>query len=243
MKAQLVLGSIAFSVATAGCGASVGGDVTQSGQIVSFGTTIGVANVRVALGDRGGTTDPNGLYAVRVPKDSPYEMTLTAPGYLKVIAQEWKISDDVDRGSTNFVPESQWATFIPGFESIGGVPSDSTLGFVALLVVALPPCPTTGGATVSIAPSVPTTRYLYVDDSGAPSTNASTSAKPLSIHVLMYNVPVGQVTVSITSPSCSQAPWPVTTEVTPGGGAFTDTGNARIESGSAISYLRIYLGP
>jgi hypothetical protein len=220
------------------------GDVVQSGKIVAFGTSgTAIPGVDVALGGRQGKTDQNGLYSIKVPPGVPYEMVLSAPGYFKAISQEWSIDGDINRGSTNFVSESEWTTFIAAFESLGGVPRDPTLGLVALLVLALPPCTTTGGATVSITPSLDSTRILYVDDNGAPSANTTTSAQPLPVHALVYNAPVGPVSMSIASPSCSQLPWPVTATVpAPGSGSFTDTGQARVESGSAVSYLRVYLG-
>jgi hypothetical protein len=244
-----MLGACDEGAGSRGAGGAEPGDagseveVTQSGEIVAYKTTMGIAGVNVALGNRQGTTDPSGHYAIVVPKDTPYEMILTASGYFKVIAQEWAIHGDVVRGSTNFVSDSQWASFVSGFESIGGVPRDPALGLVAVLVLALPSCPTTGGATVAITPTAPNTRILYVDDSGSPSTNTTTSAMPLSVHALIYNAPVGAVSMSISSPTCPEAPWPVSTNVAPpGSGPFTDTGKARVEAGNAVSYLRVYLG-
>jgi hypothetical protein len=236
----------AHAGASSGGGGRDGGaaDVVQSGKVVAFGAAAtGISGVSVALGSRQGTTDQNGLYSILVPRGAPYEMILTAPGYYKAIAQEWSIDGDVARGNTNFVSEAQWGAFLPAFEILGGVPRDPALGLVALLVVALPPCVTTGGATVSITPSVASTRILYADDSGAPSANTTTSAKPLPLHAVVYNVPVGPVSMSIASPSCAELPWPVTATVpAPGSGSFTDTGKARVEAGNAVSYLRVYLG-
>jgi hypothetical protein len=230
-----------LAAAAVGCGGGATTFAHQSGTIVSFGTTAGVAGVEVALGLATGTTDATGRYDVGVRGGLPYEMILTAPEFLTVISQRWQIADDVDRGATNLVPASQWASFIPAFESLGGAAVDPSLGFVALAVTALPSCPTVGGATVSIAPAGDSTRVLYTDDGGAASAHTSTSALPLSVHAIIYNVPVGPVTATIESPSCPQAPWPVTTS-SPAGGTYTDTGAARVESGSAISYMRVYLG-
>lgn len=236
-------------LAVAGCGSgntNVGvTKVKQSGQVVSFGTTTGIAGVTVALGAATGLTDAGGLYEIQVAKNSPYEMVLTAPGYFKAITQEWQISADVDRGRTNFLTESQWAATIAAVAGFGGTRRDPTLGLVALLVADLPSCPTTGGATVSIAPSVSATRYVYVDDTGAASANTSTTAKPLSVHAIIYNVPVGPVAVSISSPSCAQSSWPVTSDAADfggGSGPYTDLGMGRVEGGNAVSYLRVYLG-
>jgi hypothetical protein len=233
---------VASGVGAAGGSGGGATEVRQSGRVVSFGSKTGVAHVAVALGDRQGTTSEDGSYEILVPKASPFEMIFTAPGYIKTILQEWEIASDVDRGDTSFVSEGQWSTFISIFESIGGVPRDDALGVVALAIIARPPCATTGGATVTIVPSAETTRYVYVNDGGLPSANTSTSAKPLPVHVAIYNVPPGPVEIALVSPTCGQLPWPVTAEAAPEGGSYTENGNARVEPGDAISYLRAYLG-
>jgi hypothetical protein len=173
----------------------------------------------------------------------PYELVLTEPSYYAAVLQDLKISRDVDLGDINIVSTTVASALLSDLETLGGISRDPTLGLAALLVTALPPCATTGGATVSITPSGPNTRAVYVADNGTPSANTTTSAEALPVHVIFYNVPVGSVIASIDSPGCKQLPWPVMAmEVTPGSGAYTDTGNAQVEAGDSVSYLHVYLG-
>jgi hypothetical protein len=225
-------------------GGTNGDRATQSGTIVAYQTMTGVPGVSVALGAATGVTDASGRYSVAVAKNTNYELVLTAPGYFKTISQEWQIAADVDRGRTNFLTEDQWATAVSVVSAIGGVSRDSTLGMAVLLLTTLTPCTTTGGATVSISPADPTTRYVYTDDTGLPSVNPSTSAQPLAVYAIMYNIPVGPVAVTVSSPSCTQAAWPVSADASGfggGSGPYTDMGAARVEAGNAVSYLHVYL--
>jgi hypothetical protein len=234
----LVMGTV---MATAACSGGSGARVKESGRILAYGTTMGVPGANVEFGGATATTAADGTFSLEVLSGTTSETVFTAPGYYKAIAQEWQLTNDVVRSDIHYAAASQWTSFIPDFVSLGGAPYDPTLGLVTLVVTALPSCASTGGATVAISPTVSATRTLYTDDTGVPSMNPSTSAEPVPVHAVLYNVPVGEVAMTIASPTCTQAPWPVTAESTPGGGKYVDTGRARVEAGNAVSYLRLYL--
>lgn len=209
-----------------------GNTYAQTGQIVDFNTNKGVVGATVAAGSVTATTDATGKYTLNVPKDTAYSMTITAPNYLKLIEQEWKLTGDADRGKTSFVDAATQQTLQ---NALSGY--DGTLAVFSMEVKKKGACADVTGATITMAnQGAAIIKYFK---GGFPSNTATSVTDGQLPSAVLYNVTPGtQVVVTVTHPTCKQVAFPVADPTIP---TILYTGNVTTEGGAAASFTRLYV--
>jgi hypothetical protein len=234
-----------------GGGAEAGG-ATFTGKIFDLGQKgKAVPGATVSAAGLTATTDATGAYALNLPLNMPFTLTVTAPSYYKLIEQETLIKGGMDRGKT-YLPSTSLGNMLnstlPGYID--------TLGGVGVNIEKQPSCPDEGGATFSWTVEggpggdAGTERLEYFS-SGLPSPTAKATVKGSFPHGLIYNVTPGKkITVSVKHPTCTAVAFPV--EVTGpfvagdtstgGSGMITFTSSSIVtEAGSVTSFVRVFL--
>ena len=203
----------------------------QTGKIIRAQTEDeGVPGATVTAGGKSVTTNANGEYEIIVPRNAPYQMTVAAPEYFKLLEQEMILKKEtLARGSTNLLPTAT-ATLLAGL-----LPGrNAEKGFVVVKVNPQPPCTSEEGATVAIDP--PGEAKIAYFNGSLPESSRTTVKAGSTFSAAIYNVEVGvPLKVTVTSPECAQAPFPIDV------GDVTYTGALTAEPGDALSYMRVYI--
>ena len=205
---------------------------TQTGRIVDAVGKTGVAAAVVSIAGKTATTADDGTYAISIPKNVPYSMSVTAPDHVKLNDQEWIAKTDLfERGDTSLLATST-ASFLSGL-----LPTrDPAKGMLAVRIYPLPPCTSEQGSTLSISPAG-TSKLTYFMG-GLPNQGATVTTKDQSFSGVFTDVDVAvPLTVTVTSPDCEQVPFPLDYD------GVTLTGQQKAEAGDAISYIRVFIGP
>lgn len=191
----------------------------QGGAAIVGGTVSGSGNTA--------TSDATGQFDLPVSPGVPFTATATAAAYAKLIGQEIQISTSYDFG---FLPMLSTGTFsllsaqLPGY--------NSGQGALIVLVVRSGACASEGGSRLSVSPGG-TVVYF---SGGFPSTTTTSVVAGQAPSAVIYNINPGvALTLSVTSPTCTQAPYPITQ------GALTYTGAMKVEAGTAVSAAKIFL--
>jgi hypothetical protein len=205
------------------------GLATQKGSIVDLDTKAGVEGATVDLGGKTAVTGDRGAYSIQVPLDTPFFMTVTGPGHLKLIEQEWKLTGDFDRQKTSFIPTSTSDTLrstLPGY--------DATKATISVGLFITGACATEGGATIELDP--PGNSKLKYFHGGFPSNDTVSFAGEITPTAVFWNAEPGDnYTIKVTHPTCTVVPYPYTD------GNITYTGRVRGEAGDAASFARVFL--
>ncbi len=208
-------------------GGDSGTGLTFHGKLVDFQSAAAIAGGTVSGAGHTAMSDVNGVFDLSVGRNVAFTATGTAAGYVKLIGQELSISDYDDFG---FLPMISTSTS----SLLQGVLSgyDPSKGVIIVLAVATGTCASESGATLSVSPGGSTVNYF---SGGGPSMNTSISAGEAPSAVI-YNVPPGvALTLSVNSPSCTQAAYPFTQ------GVLTYTGAMKVEAGNAVTAARVFL--
>ncbi len=226
-----------------------GGDTSNpnnamlKGRIVGFGAGSPIKGATVTIGTGSATTDDKGFWSLSVAKATPVSMTVTNPGYVKLIEQEMIVSGDSDRGDTSFVPAGTQQLLEATLTGI-----DPTLAVVSFRVYARGGgCPTAQGSTVAFA-TPGSEKLLYFAASGFPDPGQTSVIDGKTPSGIFYNVPVGaSIKLKVTPPAgCKQSTFPIADLTIP---TLTYTGNVNSEAGdpppagskAAASFIRIYI--
>jgi hypothetical protein len=208
---------------------------TQSGKIVDFDSNKGLKGVTVtaktATDTFTATTDDTGKYALAVPKNTPYTMSLTADKYLKLNEQEWSLTGDADRGSTKFVSagtQSLLQALLTGY--------DNTLAVVSLGFIKLPSCTASlDGMTITL--TTPDKAQVKYFNGGFP--NGSAVSEGASPAVLVYNfTPGAEMKFTLANTTCKLAAFPQTDPTAP---TISYSGKVTSEAGQSASFIRFFL--
>ena len=203
----------------------------QTGKIIrAQSEDDGVPGATVTAGGNSVTTNATGEYEIIVPRNTPYRMTVAAPEYFKLLEQEMILTKEtLDRGKTNLLP-TETATFLAGL-----LPDrKAEKGLVVVKVNPLPPCTSEEGSTLSIDP--PGEAKITYFNGSLPQSSLEAVKAGSTFSAAIYNVEVGvPLTITVTSPQCSQAPFPIDV------GDVTYTGALTAEAGEALSYMRVYI--
>jgi hypothetical protein len=215
-----------------------GGGVVQSGRIVDLsaqGTGVGGASIQI--GGQTITADAKGNYTVTLPVNTPVSMVVTAPNYYKLLEGEWQLSASASRGSTR-LPSVDTATGLLAALSLAGT-LDTSKGVLSVVAIPQTGCASEVGATFDVSPKDASTRGVYLKGA-LPDTSLNSAVAGESPHIVFFNVPVGQpVTVTVTSPTCSQLAFPQNDA-----DGFTYTGKVNMEADNqTLSFFRVFLGP
>jgi hypothetical protein len=218
-----------------GDGSVAAGMAKQKGKMVELGQTVGVVGATVDLGGHSAVTmgaPSKGAYEIAVPINTPYFMTVTEPGHVKLIEQEWQLSADYDRMTTGMVDvgtQGMLQGALPGFDATKGV-----LG-VGITKSAGGACASEAGATIALA--VPGNSKIRYFKAGFPDgmTMAVLDGQNTPSAVI-YNIDVGaDLTLAPTAPTgCTLDTFPHTE------GAITYTGKAKVEAG-ASAFTRVFV--
>jgi len=208
-------------------------ETKQTGKIVKAREPeFGVPGATVAIAGKTATTNANGEYEIIVPRNTPYQMVVTAPDYFKLREQEWLVkAETFPRGDTTVLPNAL-ANLLTGF-----LPGrDPAKGILVIRVNPRPPCTSEEGSKVSIEPKG-ASMFRYFSN-GIPTDGRDTVKKDESLSVGFYNVEPGvPIKVTVDSPLCDQLAFPVEVD------GITYTGVQQTEAGDVISYIRTYIGP
>ncbi len=192
-----------------------------------------IEGATITIAGRTATSNAAGEYEIIVPRNTPYQMTVTAPEYWKLVEQEWMAKKEtLVRGDTTMLPNGL-AKLLTGV-----LPArKAEKGVLLIRVNPLPPCTTEDGSTVTIDPPGEAL-HRYFDKSGLPSDARDAVEGGQTLSVAFYNVEVGvPITVKVNSPLCEQLPFPIDID------GITYTGLQKTEPGDVISYIRTYIGP
>lgn len=216
----------AGDAAHADSGGDSGTGLTFHGTLVDFQNAAAIANGTVSGSGHTALSNVNGVFDLTVAANTAFTATATAAAYTKLIGQELSISDYDDFG---FLPMISTSTS----SLLQGVLSgyDPSKGVIIVLAVATGGCASEGGATLSVSPS----GIVNYFSGGTPSSGTSITAGETPSAVI-YNVPPGvALTLSVASPSCTQAAYPFTQ------GVLTYTGAMKVEAGNAVTAARVFL--
>lgn len=227
-----------------GDGSVAPGMATQKGKTIDFATMAGVAGATITLGDGHSAMSMaapmKGVYAIPVPINTPYFMTVTGDTYVKLIEQEWQISADYDRGTTSMIDMATQMMLegaLAGFDMTKGV-----LG-VGITKSTGGACADEGGATIALkTPGNSVVRYFT---SGFPDgTRTSVQSGQTTPSAVIYNIDVGaDLELVVTPPTGGDGGVPCTVEAFPHTeGTVTYTGKAKVEGGGATtSFFRVFV--
>ena len=202
--------------------------VTQHGMIVDFDSNQPIAGATVTANDATAVTDAKGVYDLKVHKDEAFEMNVTSDGYVKLVEQETTLSVDYDRGKTTIVPMGL-ANLL--HNTLQGY--DATLGVLSVAVLPTGGCKSEGGAKIDVTPKgVAKIRYFA---SKLPSNSETVVAGEFPSAVI-YNLQPGvAITVTVESPSCTQAAFPIVSN------GITYLATVSTEAGDVTSFQRLFL--
>jgi hypothetical protein len=178
------------------------GLVTQHGTIVDFVTKNPIAGATVSAAGESVTTDANGAYAFSIAPDKPYTVSVTAPGYGKLVLQERTIEADEDDGEMNLVSTSEATAveaLLPGY--------DATLGGLSVQVVPTGSCASAEGATISVSPAG-AAKIAYFAGGVPSATQTSVSAVQFPSAVVYDVQPGVPLTLTVAHSTCAQVAFP-----------------------------------
>lgn len=189
-----------------------------------------VPNATITIGASSTTTNVKGEFALLVPRNTPYRMTVAAEGYFKLIEQEQLVkTESLEQGDTSLL-RTETANLLAGM-----LPGrDASKGIVVVKVAPKGNCLTEDGATLTLDP--PGNAQLVYFGDLVPDASRTSVKGGTAFSALFYNVDVDvPLSVSVTSPPCAQVPFPVDVD------EVTYTGSATAEAGDALTYVRLYL--
>ena len=202
----------------------------QHGTIIDFGSQKPVAGATVTANDSTTTTDAKGNFDLPIPANEAFEMNVTAPSYVKLVQQQTTLTGDYDSGNISLVPMS-----LEGLlqDTLSGY--DATLGVLSISVLPTGGCQSEAGATIDFSPKgAGQLRYVANGLPTATATAVSAGQLPSAvIYNLQPNVPI---TVTVTSPTCTQSAFPV---ATPQG--ITYFASVATEPGNVTAFQRLFL--
>jgi hypothetical protein len=212
----------------------------QTGRVVDFGAQgMGVPMATFDFGGTSpavsGTADAKGNYTTFYPLNTPVEMHVTAADYYHLIEGEWLLKADADRGPTRLPSNTSAKTLLSALSLAG--PVNAGEGILSVWAIVKAPCTDETGAQFDVTPKNADTHMVYLQG-GIPNTLLGAAVKGENPHVVFYNLPPGQVTITVKHPTCGQLPYPQDDDA-----GFTYTGKIRV-SGDAntLSFYRVFLG-
>jgi hypothetical protein len=223
-------------------GATTANDPTHpamNGLVVEFPTLNKVGGATVTALGQSATTDTSGKFSLRLPANTIFAYSITAPDHIKYVSQEMMLNGEFNQDAS-FVTTSSSLPLLTG-----KLPDlDDKLGVVTVTVLPRGACADETAATLAADP-LGSIKVSYADEAGLPSPTATSFAK--NQYAVLYNVPLNvSLSVAVTHPTCHQAPFPYTDDkTTPQLGAVTYTGKGIMAtepvSLSTVTYANLFL--
>jgi hypothetical protein len=175
--------------------------VGQHGTVVDYFTLQPLAGFTVTDGPNSTTTDAAGKFVLPAPAGVVLQPVVTGPNYSTLqMPAAMADGDDLDRGA---IPIPSSMTF--GTEQ-QILTSDATKALVQVTVIRTGACASVKGGTLTVN-SPAGVAVGYFDTSGLPlasSFNDTDDNRPVAV---LYNVTPGEkISLSLSMPSCTQAP-------------------------------------
>jgi len=243
-QARRLAAAASLLTALAGCSSSGGGAadagpplVTQTGTTVTYtpcAPNTPLAGATLTIGSHSATTAADGTYSIDVPSGTPFTMTVTAPNYIPLIEAEDTVSANYARGDTRMILDQTASFFtavLPKYTSAGGL--------LIIELVTTGSCTDLGGTTVAVSPASPNALTQYPAQCATPvsqNTSATNGVFPAANAAVIYNLTPGTVTVTATSPNCTQIPYPYTDSTT----GLTYDGTVTTQAGTGTSFTRVF---
>jgi hypothetical protein len=205
--------------------------VKLTGQMVDYSTGTGEAGWEVEAAGVKATTTAKGTYELSIPKDTPFNFTVTDPtgAHFTLVDQEAMISADFDKGKLRFVPKQV------GDILLGALQADKTKGVISVAFDPLDTC--TAKASdfpqgAKLTTDQADAKIVYYKGTPDPSlTEAQAGQDPAA--VVFNAAPDTSIGFTATS-KCTQKAFPYTD------GAITYTGKISPKGNSTLSVYRIF---
>jgi hypothetical protein len=203
----------------------------QSGKVIDFETSKPVSGVTLddGLGDTV-TTGADGSYSLVVAKDTPFSLTLSADGYVKLLQQQTSLTSDYAAEPIDMVPLDLANTLhgvLPHY--------DPTLGVLSIQAMPEGQCASEEGAKVSVEGE--SAALVVYFQNKLPNLQLKAMKAGELPSAVIYNLPPGvAVNVQIEHPTCHQAPFPVVTN-----GGVTYLAGVTTQPGNVTAFQRIFL--
>jgi hypothetical protein len=153
------------------------------------------------------TTDANGEWSLTVPRGASLQPTVTSSTYSRLLFPDsTAVGSDIDF-STVVIPDSDTYSLEEQVLSL-----DTSKALVQIVVITLPSCASAVGGTLSIA-SPSGASLAYFNTAALPVTTISSfqAVKPPRPVAVVYDVdPGATLSLQVSHPTCTQAPFPVT---------------------------------
>jgi hypothetical protein len=186
-----------------------GGEITEMGTLVDYETLAPVIGLTVTDNGVSATTDSQGAWSLTVPSNvTTIQPVVTGSSagtaYSKLYFPVLSPVGVVNTG-TNVIPDSP--TYALEQQILA---NDTTKALVQIVAVAAPTCASVVGGTLQVV-SPAGAEFRYFSTANVPATTVSSfqdvkAPRPVAV---VYNIPVGsQVTVAVTHPTCTLAPFP-----------------------------------
>lgn len=206
------------------------GLIEIGGRLLDGQNRAAVGGATVSWAGKTGQSTSTGDFAVRVAPNLTTSPSITASGYYQFNFQELTISGPSNFGPLFMISQSTasllQSVLIPDY--------DATKGVLAVLVSAQGTCSSTGGTTIAVSPAGGA-KVLYFSG-GLPSTSQLSVSAQEEPSALLYNVePNVALTLTLTSPTCTQVAFPVTEST------VTYTGAIKTAPGDQFTFARVFL--
>jgi hypothetical protein len=191
--------------------------VTEHGILLDYGTyltsakLVPVSGLTVTDGDQSTTSDAQGRWSLTMPAGAVLAPTVTGTSKgdaysTLLLPSATAAGTDVDRGNIIFPDQS---TFMIEQQILS---SDTSGAIVQVVAVATGSCTSVAGGTITVT-SPAGAKVMYFNDTGTPSS-AQTSFAGLtdgkSVAAIYDVSPGADLQLTVSHPTCKQAPWPAT---------------------------------
>ncbi|WP_437588897.1 hypothetical protein [Sorangium sp. So ce1000] len=181
------------------------------------------------------TSDAQGNWSMTLPVDQAFSLVFAAEGYATLTEESATLTGSFDKEPTPLTDGATGKLLIASLTDY-----DKNLGMVAINLVTEPTCPDETGATLSVTAGGEKVGSIIYFVGGLPSSTETSAQKGMTPAAIAYNLPLGEVSVEVQHPSCTQHLPPVSQ------GAITYHGKVQVvaaqpEQALSISFLRAFL--
>jgi hypothetical protein len=185
-----------------------GGVITETGILIDYETLAPVIGLTVTDNGVSATTDDQGAYTFTVPSNvATIQPVVTGTNYSKLYFPVLSaIGTSVNTG-TNVIPDSPTLALEQQI-----LANDTTKALVQIVAQVAPSCASAVGGTLQVV-SPAGASFRYFSTANVPATTVTSfqavkSPRPVAV---VYDIPVGSpLTVAVTHPTCTLAPYPIT---------------------------------
>jgi hypothetical protein len=246
-RSKLVVAGIVVAWGAGGCSSSGGGAklVTQTGRMIAYtpcGSSVDATPVEgatITIGSETTVSAKDGTYSIPVPAGTPFTMTVTkttAPTYAQLLEAVDTVEASYNRGDTQLIATTTaqlLSSALPNY--------DATRSLLSVELMKTGSCTDLNGSTIKVSPSNADALTQYPASCISPVGNnpyaTDNVTPPVFPTAVVYNLAPATVTVAVTSPKCTQIPFPYTDPTT----GLTYDGAVTTQAGLGTSFIRIFM--